>query len=74
MKCKGACAFLSTEGHVHGCWMNIVSCRRAILLARFRIMLITASSATNVNIASSSQILSQDCKEHVMTLTIVSFK
>lgn len=44
------------------------------LLAQFGIVLITASTATNVNIASSSQILSQDCKEHEMTLKILSFK
>lgn len=52
--------------------MNVVTQRREILLALFGIVLITA----NVNIASSlcSQILSQDYKEHVMTLKIVSFK
>lgn len=77
VKCEeGGLAFLSTEGHVHGCWMNVVTERREILLALFGIVLITSGITTDVNIAFSlcPQILSQDCTKHVMTLKIVSFK
>lgn len=66
VKCKErGLAFLPTESHVHGCWMDVAQ-RRAVLLALFGIVLITASITINVNVASSlcSQILSQDCKEH----------